>query len=113
MKGRSFRVCMCDFLEVRRMHSAGIVSTLAEQMLEAKARVENARACGKDARSIESIDRSLRQTLACIVQRRDPREVAIKGFSLLVKATGEVLVRHHEWVLPVSSGHLMSLLTEA
>jgi hypothetical protein len=95
------------------MYSVGIVSTLAEQMLEAKARAEQARASGKDARAIESINRSLRQTLACIVQLRDPREVAIKGFNLLVKVTGEILVRHHEWVLPVSSGYLMSLLAEA
>ena len=95
------------------MYPEGIVSKLAEQMLEAKAHAYAARAQGKDARAIESIDRSLRQTLACVVQRRDPREVAIKGFSLLVKPSGEVLVRHHEWVLPVSNGYLLSLLGEA
>lgn len=95
------------------MYPEGIVSKLAEQMLEAKARAYDARAKGKDARSIESIDRSLRQTLGCIVQRRDPREVAIKGFSLMVKASGEILVKHHEWALPVSSGYLASLLEEA
>jgi hypothetical protein len=95
------------------MYPEGIVSKLAEQMLEAKARAAEARAQGKDARAIESIDRSLRQTLGCVVQRRDPREVAIKGFSLVAKTSGEVLVRHHEWVLPVSNGYLMSLLAEA
>ena len=95
------------------MYPEGIVSKLAEQMLEAKARATEARAQGMDTRSIESIDRSLRQTLACIVQRRDPREVAIKGFSLLVKPSGDVLVRHQEWGLPVSDGYLLSLLGEA
>jgi hypothetical protein len=91
----------------------GIVSTLAEQMLEAKARAQKARENGKDARPIESIDRSLRQTLACIVQLRDPREAAIKGFNLLVKPSGEVLVRHQEWGLPVSREYLASLFAEA
>jgi hypothetical protein len=91
----------------------GIVSTLAEQMLQAKARAQKARENGKDARAIESIDRSLRQTLACIVQLRDPREAAIKGFNLLVKPSGEVLVRHQEWGLPVSRESLASLFAEA
>jgi hypothetical protein len=54
------------------MCSGGFVSLLALQMLEAKARALGAREKGKDARSIESIERSLRQTLACTVQIRDP-----------------------------------------
>ena len=95
------------------MHSVGIVSTLAEQMLKAKARATKARAEGKDARSIESIDRSYRQTLACVVQLRDPREIAAKGFSLVVKPTGETAVRHRERTLPVSEHYLKSLFAEA
>ena len=95
------------------MHSVGIVSTLVEQMLQAKARATEARAQGKDARSIEAIDRSIRQTLGCIVQIRDPREVAVKGFSLVVKATGQTVVRHGERTLPVSDHYLKSLLVEA
>jgi hypothetical protein len=95
------------------MHSVGIVSTLAEQMVLAKARIAQAQAGGKDARAIESIDRSLRQTLCCLVQIRDPRELATHGFSLVVKSTGEALVRHKEWTLPVSDSYLRSLMSEA
>jgi hypothetical protein len=95
------------------MHSAGIVSTLAEQLLQARARATEARAKGMDARSIEAIGRSIRQTLCCIVQIRDPREVAMKGFSLVVNPTGETVVRHGERTLPASDPYLMSLLGEA
>jgi len=95
------------------MYTAGIVSTLAEQMLQAKARAAEAQAQGKDARPIESIDRSIRQTLACIVQLRDPREVATKGFSLVIKVTGETAVRHREKTLPVSESYLRSLFKAA
>ncbi|HVR86033.1 MAG TPA: hypothetical protein VMU54_17055 [Planctomycetota bacterium] len=95
------------------MSSYGMVSTLAEQMLQAKARAEQARAGGKDARLIDAIDRSIRRTLACIVQIRDPREVAILGFSLVVKPTGEILVRQRERDLPISGSYLKSLLGEA
>jgi len=101
------------FVEERRMSSYGMLSTLAEQMLQAKARADLARASGKDARLIEAIDRSLRRTLACIVQIRDPREVAVLGFSLGVKPTGEILVRHRERGLPISGSYLRSLLAEA
>ena len=93
--------------------SDGIVSALAEQMLEAKARALEARAKGKDARLIEAIDRSVRRTLGCIVQIRDPRVVAIRGFSLAVDSAGEIQVRHRERGLPISSSYLRSLLTEA
>jgi len=95
------------------MSSDGIVSVLAEQMLEAKARAMDARAKGKDARLIEAIDRSVRRTLGCIVQIRDPREVAIRGFSLAVLSSGEIQVRHRETRLPISSSYLRSLLAEA
>jgi hypothetical protein len=95
------------------MGSDGIVSVLAEQTIEAKARALEARAKGKDARLIEAIDRSVRRTLGCIVQIRDPREVAMRGFSLVVDSTGEILVRHQERSLPISSSYLRSLLAEA
>ena len=96
------------------MSSHGMVSTLAEQMVQAKARADRARADGKDARLIDAIDRSIRRTLASIVQIRDPREVAILGgFSLVVKPTGEILVRHRERGLPISSSYLKGLLAEA
>ena len=95
------------------MGSDGIVSVLAGQMLEAKARALEARAKGKDARLIEAIDRSVRRTLGCIVQIRDPRLVAISGFSLVVSAAGEILVRHREQGLPISSSYLSCLLAEA
>jgi hypothetical protein len=90
-----------------------MVSVLAEQMLEAKARALEARAKGKDARLIEAIDRSVRRTLGCIVQIRDPRLVAIGGFSLAVDSAGETQVRHRESTLPISSSYLKSLLAEA
>lgn len=95
------------------MSSEGMVSMLAGQLLEAKARAGHARGQGKEARLIEAIDRSLRRTLGCIVQIRDPREVAVRGFSLMVHSTGEILVRHRERVLPISSSYLQCLLGEA
>jgi hypothetical protein len=95
------------------MVSDGIVSVLAGQMLEAKARAAEARAQGKDARLIDAIDRSVRRTLGCIVQIRDPRLVAIRGFSLVVNAAGEIQVRHRERDLPISSSYLWCLLAEA
>jgi hypothetical protein len=93
--------------------SHGMESLLAEQMLAAKARAILARASGKDARLIEAIDRSLRRTLCSTLQIRDPREVAILGFSLVVNHGGEILVRHRERGLPISSSYLQSLLAEA
>jgi hypothetical protein len=51
--------------------------------------------------------------LGCIVQIRDPREVAIRGFSLVVNHAGEILVRHREQGLPISSSYLQCLLGEA
>ncbi|HLY10439.1 MAG TPA: hypothetical protein VKW04_14145 [Planctomycetota bacterium] len=95
------------------MDPEGIVSALAGQVLGARARAIEARAEGKDPRSIESIDRSLRQTLGCLLQRRDLREVALQGFSLLVRASGEVRVRHQNRDLPVSSRSVRSLLRKA
>lgn len=95
------------------MVSGGIVSTLAGQMLQAQARAADALAGGRDARPIEAVDRSLRQTLSCLVQMRDPREVAAKGFSLVVHATGEAVVRQGERILPVTDRHLRNLLEEA
>ena len=95
------------------MGSDGIVSVLAGQMLEAKARALEARAKGKDARLIEAIDRSVRRTLGCIVQIRDPREVARSGFSLVGDSTGEIQVRHRERSLPIRGSYLRSLLAEA
>jgi len=95
------------------MDSAGIVSTLAGQVAQAKARAHEARAGGKDARSITAIDRSLRQTLAFQVQIRDLRDVAMSGFCLVVKETGEAVVRHEERDLPVSQPFLQGLFREA
>jgi hypothetical protein len=90
-----------------------MVSTLAEQMLCARARAQEAREEGKDARVIESIDRSIRRTLSCLAQLRDPRQAAARGFSLWVTATGDLVVRHREAVLPVSKACLDGLLAEA
>ena len=84
------------------MYAAELVSTLAGQLLLVKDRAAEARAGGRDARSIDAIGRSLRQTLASRVQFRDLREVAMRGFSLVVTPMGEVVVRHEDRVLPVS-----------
>jgi hypothetical protein len=93
--------------------SLGMESLLAEQMLAAKARTILARASGKDARLIEAIDRSLRRTLCSTLQIQDPGGVATLGFSMVVQSTGEILVRHRERDLPISSSYLRSLLAEA
>ena len=95
------------------MVSAGTVSTLAEQIVRAKSRAAEARERGRDARLIDAIDRSLRRTLGCLVQVRDPREVAAEGFSLVVKSTGEAVLRHRGRTLPVSERYLLHLLGEA
>ncbi len=84
------------------MYAAELVSTLAGQLLQVKDRAAEARAGGRDARSIEAIGRSLRLTLASRVQVSNLREVAMRGFSLVVTPTGEVVVRHEDLVLPVS-----------
>jgi hypothetical protein len=86
---------------------------LAEQILLAKARAWEARAQGKEVRGIEAILRSLRRTLGCLVQFRDPREVVRQGVSLVVPSPGEVQVQHRERVLPISGSWLQSLLGEA
>ena|SRR5579859_2533291 len=95
------------------MCSAGKVSVLAGQVLEAKARVRSARLQGKEVRWIEAIDRSLRRTLGSLVQFRDLRELAIRGFSLVVESRGEIRVCHRERDLPISSSYLRCLLGEA
>jgi hypothetical protein len=95
------------------MSSDGMVSMLAGQLLEAKARVRSARGQGKEVRWIEAIGRSLRRTLGCLVQLGDARELAIRGFALVVHSTGEIRVRHRERDLPISSSVLRALLEEA
>jgi len=84
------------------MYAAEIVSTLAGQLLKVKDRAAEARAGGRDARSIEAIGRSLRLTLGSRVQFSNLREVAMHGFSLVVTPRGEAVVRHEDRVLPVS-----------
>jgi len=84
------------------MYAAEIVSTLAGQLLQVKDLAAEARAGGKDARSIEAIGRSLRLTLGSRVQSSNLRGVAMRGFSLVVTPRGEVVVRHEDRQLPVS-----------
>lgn len=84
------------------MYAGDVVSTLAGQLLEVKDRVAEARAEGKGTRSIEAIGRSLRLTLGSRVHSSNLREIAMRGFSLVVTPRGEVVVRHEDLVLPVS-----------
>ena len=95
------------------MYAAEIVSTLAGQLLQVKDRAAEARAKGRDARSIEAIGRSLRLTLGSRVQSSNLREVAMRGFSLVVTPTGEVVVRHEDLVLPVSDLLVRALFRDA
>ena len=84
------------------MYAREFASTLAEQLLKVKDRAAEAKAMGRDARSIEAIGRSLRLTFASRAQSSNLRGVAMRGFSLVVTPMGEVVVRHEDRVLPVS-----------
>lgn len=95
------------------MYAAELVSTLAEQLLKVKDRAAETKAGGKDARSIEAIGRSLRLTLSSRIQVSNLREVAMRGFSLVVTPMGEVVVRHEDRVLPVSDLLVRVLFQEA
>ncbi len=95
------------------MYAAEIVSTLAGQLLKVKDRAAQARAGGRDARSIEAIGRSLRMTLASRVRFSNLREVAMRGFSLVVTPAGEVVVRHEDRVLPVCDLLIQVLFQDA
>ncbi len=95
------------------MYAAELVSTLAGQLLKVNDRAAEARAGGKDARSIEAVGRSLRLTLASLVQVRNLREVAMRGFSLVVTPMGEVVVRHEDRQLPVSDLFVRVLFQDA
>jgi hypothetical protein len=95
------------------MHSVRIVSLLAERTLEARARAWGARAEGKDPRSIEAVGGSCRRTLAWVLQPRDPGEIPVTRFRLVVSPAGEVAVLHRELPLEVSGPYLRSLFAEA
>jgi len=95
------------------MYPAELVSTLAGQLLKVNDRAAEARAGGKDARPIEAVGRSLRLTLASLVQVRNLREVAMRGFSLVVTPMGEVVVRHEDRQLPVNDLFVRVLFQDA
>lgn len=91
------------------MESEGIVSRLAHQVACATRRMGEERAKGLEVQMTPSIIRSLRMTLASIVQLGDPREVGAQGFVCLVDQAAEPSVRHLGRTLPVSGPYLRHL----
>lgn len=91
------------------MHCEGIVSKLAEQLLEVSSRTIHARARPADAPVTHAVARSLRTTLAAIVQRRNPRDLGAKSFLCVVDPEGRPAVTHGGRVLPISGSYLRHL----
>ncbi len=91
------------------MHCEGIVSKLAEQLLRVTSRVTEARARPSEAPVTHAVARSIRTTLATIVQRRDPRDVGAKGFLCVVDHEGRPSVTHGGRDLPINSSYLRHL----
>jgi len=95
------------------MRSDGVVSKLAEQMVHATGRASEERAKGREAQVILSIVRSLRMTLASIVQLRDPRDAGAKGFVCLTDQAADPVVKHIGRILPVAPPYLKHLFGDA
>jgi len=95
------------------MSSEGIVSRLAEQLVEATRRSTWAKANGQDSRTMEAVVQSLRQTLACVVQFCSPRDLGPEAFVLLVDADGASQIRHAGQALPVGDPHVRHLFEDA
>ncbi len=93
--------------------SRGIVSRLAEQLVEARTRATWAKANGQDSRTHEAVVQSLRQTLACFVQLRSLRDLGPAAFVLLVDAEGASQIRQAGQALPVRDSHVRYLFEEA
>ncbi len=95
------------------MNSEGLVSMLAGQELSAKARISRTPPGATETHLSLAVDRSVRRTLACLVQIQDPRVVAALGYALFVGLAGELLVRHPDGVLPVSPAYTRHLFEAA
>ena len=91
------------------MFHPGFVARLAEQLVSVNARMSEEGRGPVDVASCLAIARSLRQTLACIVQRRNPHDVGAQGFLLLTDGEGNPTVRFRSQVLPVSAGFIRQL----
>jgi hypothetical protein len=95
------------------MASEGIVSRLAEGLIGAQERASLERAKGREPRMALAVIRSLRRTLASIVQLRDPRVVGATGFLLTVSSEGEPVVRHVGRTLLIPGSLVRELFKEA
>jgi hypothetical protein len=91
----------------------GVVSKVAGQLVEARRRVAEARAGGRDSRIAEAAVQSLRQTLACLLQLRHPRDLGPGAFVLVVEPEGFVSLRHGGQALPVGEAYVRHLFEEA
>lgn len=93
--------------------SQGIVSRLAEQLVEARTRATWMKADGQDSRTMEAVVHSLRQTLACFAQLRGLRDLGPNAFVLLVDAEGSSQIRRAGQALPVVEAHVRQLFKES
>ncbi len=91
----------------------GVVSRLSAQVLSTTERRAALQANGEDTAAIDSIVRSLRLTLGCVLASQDPREAGATGFTCVMSALGEPVVRHQGQILPVDGPYLKSLFAEA
>jgi len=95
------------------MSSERVVSRLTDQVVSATGQASRAKAEGRSSEVIDSIRRSLRLTLACVLQSQDPREVGAEGFVCVKGHMSDPLVWYAGRSLPVSGSYFESLLTEA
>jgi hypothetical protein len=95
------------------MFCPGVVSRLALELVSVNARTREQGLKSDDVATCAAIARSLRQTLACILQRRNPHDVGARGFLLLTDEEGNPSVRYRSQVLPVSPGFVSQLWKEA
>jgi len=91
----------------------GIVSALAGQLASVNARLSGL-GLGPDSAAISAaVARSLRRTLACLLQRRSPREVGSAGFLLVLDGDGNPRVHFRSQLLPSSAGFVLGAFRAA
>lgn len=91
------------------MFHPGVVSRLAEQLVSVNAHLSELGLGVDDAATCAAVARSIRQTLACIVQRRNPHDVGSRGFLLLTDRDGNPTVRFRSEFLPATAGFIRQL----
>jgi hypothetical protein len=95
------------------MRHPKLVAVLARQVNSVNGRRIGPDAPDWDVRRSSAVLRSLRRTLACLLQRRDPRELGAGGFLLVTDEAGNPAVRFRSQILPASPAFIVQIWKDA